>query len=47
MKLGLEVLLEDKNLIAQLGGKNVGVVAHPASVDKKLNHCLELKSNCF
>lgn len=42
---GLEVFLQDKKLLSSLKGKKVGVVCHPASVDKNLNHALDLLSH--
>jgi len=41
-QLGLEVFLKDKKLIQQLKKKRVSLVCHPASVDQKLNHSLDL-----
>jgi uncharacterized protein YbbC (DUF1343 family) len=41
MKFGLERLLEDKTLLAQLEGKRVALVAHPASVTRDLTHSLD------
>ncbi len=43
-KIGLEVLLADKKLLKSLKGKKVGLVCHPASVDKNLEHSLDLLS---
>lgn len=42
MKLGLEVLLQDKKILKSLHGQRVGLVCHPASVDENLNHSLDL-----
>ncbi|MFP5520251.1 MAG: exo-beta-N-acetylmuramidase NamZ domain-containing protein [Bdellovibrionia bacterium] len=42
MKLGLEVLLEDKKLLNQLKKKRCALVCHPASVDQNLKHSLDL-----
>ena len=42
MQLGIEVLLQSPELIAELKGKNIGLVAHPASVTKHLQHSLDL-----
>lgn len=42
MKMGLEVLLEDKKLIQALKKKRVALVCHPASVDEKLRHSFDL-----
>lgn len=44
MKLGLEVLLEDKSTLAKLKKKKVGLICHPASVNKDLIHSLDLLS---
>lgn len=41
-QLGLEVFLADKKMLKQLKSKKVGLVCHPASVDKKLNHSFDL-----
>ncbi|MEQ1665559.1 MAG: hypothetical protein ABL927_09315 [Bdellovibrionales bacterium] len=42
MKLGIELLLKDKKLISHLKGRRVGLVGHPASVDKSLKHSIDL-----
>jgi uncharacterized protein YbbC (DUF1343 family) len=42
MKLGLEVLLEDKERIQKLKGKRVALLAHPASVNHQLRHAVDL-----
>lgn len=42
MQLGIEVLLKDKKLLKYLKTKRVSLVCHPASVDHKLNHSLDL-----
>ena len=42
MQLGIEVFLKDKKKLASLKGKRVGLICHPASVDKDLNHSLDL-----
>lgn len=42
MQLGLEVLLQDKKLLKHLKTKRVALVCHPASVDHKLRHSLDL-----
>ncbi|MGZ3742544.1 MAG: exo-beta-N-acetylmuramidase NamZ family protein [Pseudobdellovibrionaceae bacterium] len=42
MKMGLEVLLEDKKLIQSLKKKRVALICHPASVDEKLRHSFDL-----
>lgn len=44
-QFGLENLLGDKNLLSELRKRRVGLVAHPASVDKNLNHTLDLLKN--
>lgn len=44
MKFGLEVFLNDKKTLSSLKGKKVGVVCHPASVNEKLEHSLDLIS---
>jgi uncharacterized protein YbbC (DUF1343 family) len=41
MKFGIERLLEDQRLLAQLDGRRVGLVAHPASVTRDLTHSLD------
>jgi uncharacterized protein YbbC (DUF1343 family) len=42
MKMGLEVLLEDKKLVQSLKRKRVALVCHPASVDAKLRHSFDV-----
>lgn len=42
MKLGLEVLLEDKKSLEVLKNSRVGLVAHPASVLPNLNHSVDV-----
>lgn len=42
MKLGIEVLLQNKKWIKHLKSKRVSLVCHPASVDHKLNHSFDL-----
>jgi uncharacterized protein YbbC (DUF1343 family) len=42
MKMGLEVLLEDRKLIQLLKKKRVSLVCHPASVNHKLEHSFDL-----
>ena len=44
-QLGLEVLLKDKELKAQLKGKRVALIGHPASTDCELTHSLDLLMN--
>lgn len=41
MKLGIEVLLNDQTLKAQLQDKDISLLAHPASVDKTLTHTID------
>jgi uncharacterized protein YbbC (DUF1343 family) len=41
-KLGLEVLLEDKNLQEELKGKRIAYLGHPASIDRKARHGFDL-----
>ena len=41
MKFGIERLLEDKGLLAELEGRRVALVAHPASVTRDLTHSLD------
>lgn len=42
MKLGIEVLIEKKKLVQFLKKKRVSIVGHPASVNAKLEHSLDL-----
>lgn len=42
MKLGIEVFLADAKNILALKKQRVGIVCHPASVDTKLQHTLDL-----
>jgi len=42
MKMGLEVLLEDKKLVQSLKKKRVALVCHPASVDAQLRHSFDV-----
>jgi uncharacterized protein YbbC (DUF1343 family) len=42
MKLGIEVLLQNKKLLGKLKKQRVSLVCHPASVDQKLNHSFDL-----
>lgn len=46
MKFGIERLLEDASLRAQLAGKRVALVAHPASVTRDLTHSLDALAAC-
>ncbi len=46
MKFGIDRLLEDASLRAQLAGKRVALVAHPASVTEDLTHSLDALSAC-
>jgi uncharacterized protein YbbC (DUF1343 family) len=41
MKLGIDRLLADPELLRQLSGKRVALVAHPASVTEDLTHSLD------
>lgn len=43
-ELGLEVFLKNKKLINSLKKKKVALICHPASVDQKLNHSIDLIS---
>lgn len=42
MKLGIEVLAQDKKLLSSLQNQAVSLLAHPASVDKNLNHSIDI-----
>lgn len=44
MKLGIENFLANKKLLASLKKDRVGIVCHPASVNEKLEHSLDLLS---
>lgn len=44
MKLGIENFLANKKLLASLKKNRVGIVCHPASVNEKLEHSLDLLS---
>jgi uncharacterized protein YbbC (DUF1343 family) len=46
MKFGVDRLLEDASLRAQLAGKRVALVAHPASVTADLTHSLDALAAC-
>ncbi len=39
---GLEVLMQDKKRLANLKKKRVALICHPASVDQKLNHSIDV-----
>lgn len=41
-KLGLEVFLADQKQLKKLKNKKVSLICHPASVDTKLNHAIDL-----
>lgn len=41
LKFGTEIFFEDPKWIARLGGRRVGLVGHPASVDQQLRHTLD------
>ncbi|OQW46904.1 MAG: hypothetical protein A4S09_03075 [Proteobacteria bacterium SG_bin7] len=43
-ELGIDRLLKEKKLISGLKGKKVALVAHPASVDSRIRHSLDLLS---
>jgi uncharacterized protein YbbC (DUF1343 family) len=48
VKLGIDKLLEDKNLKAEIGSRKLSLVAHPASVTSNLTHSLNaLVDACF
>lgn len=42
MKLGIEVLIENESLKAELKGQKVALLAHPASVNHQLQHSMDL-----
>ncbi len=42
MKLGIEVLLENKELLKQLKSQRVALICHPASVTQKLEHSFDV-----
>ena len=42
VKLGIEELVRNKKLVSQLKNRRVALVAHPASVDKKLDHSIDV-----
>jgi uncharacterized protein YbbC (DUF1343 family) len=46
MKFGIDRLLEDASLRAQLAGERVALVAHPASVTADLTHSLDALAAC-
>ena len=46
MKFGIDRLLEDASLRAQLAGRRVALVAHPASVTPDLTHSLDALAAC-
>lgn len=43
-ELGLEVFLKNKKWLKKLKGKKVSLICHPASLDQKLNHAIDLIS---
>lgn len=45
MKLGIEVLAQDKTLLSEINNKAVSLLAHPASVDKTLKHSIDILFN--
>jgi uncharacterized protein YbbC (DUF1343 family) len=46
MRFGVERLLADPSLRAPLAGKRVALLAHPASVNDRLEHSLDLLAAC-
>jgi uncharacterized protein YbbC (DUF1343 family) len=42
MKLGIEVFLENKLALQKIKNKKVGLICHPASLDRNLNHSIDL-----
>ncbi|MFC2118615.1 exo-beta-N-acetylmuramidase NamZ domain-containing protein [Bacteroidota bacterium] len=46
MKLGIDILLKDVNLLKQLKGRRVALLGHPASVTNKCVHTLDALTNC-
>ncbi|HYG25508.1 MAG TPA: DUF1343 domain-containing protein, partial [Caulobacteraceae bacterium] len=46
MKFGVERLLSDPSLRAPLAGRRVALLAHPASVNDRLEHSLDLLAAC-
>lgn len=42
MKLGIEVFLENKVALQKIKNKRIGLICHPASVDKDLAHSIDL-----
>ena len=41
MQLGIDVLLSDKTLRSRLHGKRVGLLAHPASMNRAFDHAID------
>lgn len=41
-QLGIENLISNKKKLSELSGRRVGLLAHPASVDQRLHHSLDL-----
>ena len=44
LSVGLEQLLKDPHTLQKLSGLRVGLLAHPASVNKELRHAIDLIS---
>lgn len=44
IQLGIENLIKNKKLKKELSGRRLALVAHPASVDKKLTHSIDVLS---
>ena len=42
MKLGIDILLNDENLLKQLKNKRLSLLGHPASVNSEMEHTLDL-----
>lgn len=46
MKLGIDILLQDKNLRKQLAGRRVALLGHPASITSDQRHSLDALMEC-
>ena len=46
MKFGIDRLLADQSLRAELQGRRVALLAHPASVTENLTHSLDALAQC-
>jgi len=46
MKLGLDVLINDKRLLRELKGRKLALLGHPASVTSDCIHSIDALSNC-